>query len=618
MTYVKHDMPFGAAVTPEGVRFRLWAPGTSGVELLLEKLNGREQTLPMTPLPDGWFEYVAAEAAPGDRYRFRLNDDLCVPDPASRWNPNDVHGPSVIVDPEQFVWRDNHWRGRPWEQAVIYELHVGTFTPEGTFRALRERLEYLAELGVTALEIMPVADFPGRRNWGYDGVLPFAPDASYGSPEEFKTLIQEAHQLGLMVFLDVVYNHFGPEGNYLYVYAQPFFSDRHRTPWGAAINFDGENSRTVRDFFIHNALYWLEEYRLDGLRLDAVHAIADDSRPDILEELAERVRSGPGRERHIHLILENDDNAARYLTRGPDGAPRLYDAQWNDDIHHALHVLLTGETDGYYADYADAPLAHLGRALTEGFVFQGEASPYRDGRRRGEPSRELPPTAFVSFLQTHDQIGNRAFGERLAHLARPHALKAAMTLILLAPSPPLLFMGEEFASETPFLYFCDFEPELAAAVTRGRREEFGRFKRFAAPETREAIPDPGDPETFLASKLEWDDLMSPRQAEFLLFCRNLLMLRQKEIVPRLAHFQPGRARFELLAERGLEAVWPLDGGGQFSVLANFSGIPIEGVLEPKGRVLASSEADEGAALKVRRLPAWYTVWYLSAQEPPHA
>ncbi|MGZ8973860.1 alpha-amylase family glycosyl hydrolase [Methylomagnum sp.] len=668
-------MPFGTVLTPEGVRFRLWAPGTAQVELLLEGKGG-ELARPMTPHPDGWFEYLAPEAKPGSRYRFRLDNGLCVPDPVSRWNPDDVHGPSVVVDPEGFAWTDDGWQGRPWNEAVIYELHVGTFTPEGSFRALRDRLDYFVALGVTALEIMPVADFPGRRGWGYDGVLLFAPDASYGTPEDFKDLIDAAHRKGLMVFLDVVYNHFGPEGNYLYVYAQPFFSQRHHTPWGSAINFDGDNARAVRDFFIHNALYWLEEYRLDGLRLDAVHAIADDSRPDILEELADRVRAGPSQQRHIHLILENDANAARYLARTPEAcrsglsptclrpepdkrgenalahtleaSPHLYDAQWNDDFHHAAHILLTGETDGYYGDYAAAPLAYLGRTLTEGFAYQGEISPYRDGQRRGEPSRHLPTSAFVTFLQNHDQVGNRAFGERLAQWVDPHALRAVAAVHLLAPSPPLLFMGEEFASTTPFLYFCDFEPELAAAVTRGRREEFARFAQFAAPEARETIPDPSDPRTFQASKLDWSSLDSPRYAEWLGFYRRLLGLRQRKIVPLLPLLRVGEARYELLGEGGIRVVWPVftcshdshnrsarlalpdsatsarqalhsSSGGedsQLTLLANLGPTPLANIPRPPGRMLATSEPDHGAPLEAGHLPGWYAVWHLAGEAAP--
>ncbi|CAL1239582.1 malto-oligosyltrehalose trehalohydrolase [Candidatus Methylocalor cossyra] len=617
MLHTMHEMPFGAAVTAEGTRFRLWAPAATRVDLLLEG-PGESSELPMAALGEGWFQRVVAEAKPGTRYRFRLDGGLCVPDPASRWNPDDVHGPSVVVDPRQFAWSDQGWRGRPWEEAVIYELHLGTFTPEGSFRAAADKLDYLVELGVTALEIMPVADFPGRRNWGYDGVLPFAPDASYGTPDDFKALIQAAHGKGLMVFLDVVYNHFGPEGNYLYVYARPFFSRRHHTPWGSAINFDGEDARTVRDFFLHNALYWLEEYRLDGLRLDAVHTIADDSRPDILEELAERVRSGPGRERHIHLILENDANAARYLTRTREGVARHYEAQWNDDLHHALHVLLTGESDGYYQDYAATPLAHLGRALREGFAFQGEPSPYRGGRPRGEPSRELPPSAFVAFLQTHDQVGNRAFGERLAQLTQPRPLRAAVALVLLAPSPPLLFMGEEFACPTPFRYFCDFGPELAAAVTFGRREEFAGFARFADPAVRETIPDPCAPATFLESKLNWEVLDWPRHAQWRAFYRDLLALRQRWIVPLLSQIRPGRARSVELGERALQVTWPLSGGGALTLLSNLGSQLVTGVERPAGELLAASEGDAAGALEAGRLAPWCTLWYLAAAEPVHA
>ncbi|HEY6863977.1 MAG TPA: malto-oligosyltrehalose trehalohydrolase, partial [Burkholderiales bacterium] len=444
----RHEMPFGASPKDGGARFRLWAPAAKTVELCLG-----DETLAMDRDPEGWFETVRP-AGGGERYRYRIDSDLLVPDPASRFNPDDVHGPSELVDPLAYEWRDAAWRGRPWEDAVIYELHVGTFSAEGTYAGVERRLDELAGVGVTAVELMPLADFPGTRGWGYDGVLPYAPDASYGRPEDLKRLVDGAHARGLMMFLDVVYNHFGPDGNYLHSYAPRFFTDRYRTPWGAAIDFEDE--RAVREFFVHNALYWLEEYRFDGLRFDAVHAIHDASRPDIVEEIADRVRAGPGRERAIHLVLENDANRARYLERGPDGRPRRYTAQWNDDVHHAFHVLLTGESDGYYSDYADRPAARLGRCLTEGFAYQGEPSPFRDGEIRGEPSAHLPPTAFVSFIQNHDQVGNRALGERISRLAPEAALEAAMAVLLLAPSPPMLFMGDEFAAATPFLFFCDF------------------------------------------------------------------------------------------------------------------------------------------------------------------
>jgi len=417
----RHEMPFGAELRPDGsARFRLWAPACRRVELAL---RGAAQQ-PMRSLEDGWFETTATAPA-GTPYAFVLDGGRRVPDPASRWNPDDVHAPSRVVDPLGYEWHDDGWSGRPWTEAVVYELHVGTFTPRGTFVAVIDRLDYLADLGVTALELMPVADFPGKCSWGYDGVLPFAPDASYGTPADLKRLVDAAHERGLMVLLDVVYNHFGPDGNYLHLYAPQFFERCRSTPWGAAIHFAGQ----VRRFFVHNALYWLEEFRFDGLRLDAVHAIVDPAEPDIVAEIAAAVRDGPGRAREIHLVLENDRNEAHRLERDPSGAPRIATAQWNDDAHHAFHVLATGESDGYYADFADDTRAKLARALAEGFVYQGERSVYR-GHRRGSPSGALPPCAFVNFLQTHDQVGNRACGERIGALAPTPAVEAAIACVV--------------------------------------------------------------------------------------------------------------------------------------------------------------------------------------------
>jgi len=580
-------MPFGAAVRADGAtRFRLWAPAATRVDLDLATTAARA-VLPLAALEGGWFEAAVPGAPHGSRYAFRIDGAHTVPDPASRANPDDVHAPSMVVDPLAFDWQDGAWRGRPWREAVLYELHVGTFTPAGTFAAAIERLDDLADLGVTAIELMPVADFPGERNWGYDGVLPFAPDASYGPPEDLKALVQAAHARGLMVLLDVVYNHFGPEGNYLHLYAPQFFNPRHATPWGAAINFDGAHARTVRDFFVHNALYWLEEYHFDGLRLDAVHAIADDSRPDIVTELATRVREGPGRDRHVHLVLENDANQARYLGRDAAGAPRFATAQWNDDVHHALHVLLTGERDGYYADYAARPLRYLGRALAEGFAFQGEVSPYRANRTRGEPSAHLPATAFVSFLQTHDQVGNRALGERIGMLAAPRALAAAAACVLLAPAPPLVFMGEEFAASAPFLFFCDFGPELAAAVTRGRREEFARFARFRDPAAQAAIPDPNDPATFARSKLDWRETALGGHRERLALYRRLLALRRAHIAPRLAGLAPPGA-FTCIEPGALAVHWTLGDGARLHLAANFADAPAR-LPAPPGTVLYAAD-----------------------------
>jgi maltooligosyltrehalose trehalohydrolase len=602
-----HRMPFGAETAGGQARFRLWAPSAAQVELALPAA-GTTSYVPMEPRGEGWFEALSP-AEPGTRYRFRIDGGLEVPDPASRYNPEDVHGPSVLVDPAAYEWSDGDWRGRPWEEAVIYELHVGTFTPEGTYAAAAGRLDHLVSLGVTAIELMPLADFPGRRGWGYDGVLPFAPESGYGRPQDLKRLVNEAHARGLMVLLDVVYNHFGPEGNYLHAYARPFFTERHHTPWGAAINFDGPHSRAVREFFIHNALYWIEEYHMDGLRFDAVHAIIDEGDPHILIELAERVRAGPGRSRHVHLVLENDNNEARYLRAG-GGPPRGYDAQWNDDVHHAFHVLLTGEADGYYADFAGEPARHLGRALAEGFAWQGEISAYRGGAARGEPSGALAPSAFVSFLQNHDQVGNRAFGQRLTALADEQALRAAVCAWLLAPAPPLLFMGEEFGAATPFLFFCDFGPELAEAVTRGRRREFAAFARFASAEAQAAIPDPNAPETFLRSRLDWNCLAAPPHSRWLACYRRLLALRRDHIVPLLAGTDGRAGRFAACGPAGLVIDWRLARGSRLEIRLNLS-MQESRHTPPSAPLLHCEPGHAAEAFAAGRLPARAAACYLA-------
>lgn len=605
-----HPMPFGAeCLTGALVHFRLWARKANRVSVCLGEGDAKS-VVSMRRLEHGWFELQSQDARPGTRYRFKIDDRLEVPDPASRFQPDDVHGPSEVINPSEFSWTDDAWRGRPWEEAVIYELHVGTFTSEGTFHAVEEQLDYLTSLGVTAVELMPLSDFPGKRNWGYDGVLPFAPDSAYGRPEDLKRLVQSAHHKNLMVLLDVVDNHFGAEGNYLGAYAPEFFTARHATPWGEAINFDGDNSRVVRDFFIHNALYWLTEYHFDGLRFDAVHAIRDDSSPDILTELAHSVRNTIGSSRHVHLVLENDNNAAHYLARASDRRPKLFDAQWNDDLHHALHVAISGENDGYYSDYADCPIQHLGRALAEGFAYQGQPSSFRGGRPRGEPSRSLPPTAFVSFLQNHDQIGNRAFGERILQLVDLRALKAAMTILLLAPSPPLLFMGEEFGAETPFLFFCDFRPDLAQAVREGRRREFSKFAPFADPNVLASIPDPSAESTFLNSKLDWSSLSEAKHQGWLSFYRDLLQIRAQKIVPLLPSIRAGEARWESFQSRGLHVWWPLSDRGTLTLVANLGleAIPRNGL--PWGRRLYATESTGSPSAQLI-LPSWSAEWFLN-------
>ena len=521
-----------------------------------------------------------------------------VPDPASRSNPWDVNAPSAVVDPGAYRWNDAGWRGRPWHEAVVYELHVGTFTPQGTYLSAIERLDYLVALGITAIELMPLADFPGRRNWGYDGVLQFAPDASYGTPDELKALVDTAHALGLMVLLDVVYNHFGPEGNYLHAYCPEFFNAGKQTPWGAAINFDGPDARTVRDFFVHNALYWIEEFRFDGLRMDAIHAIRDETRPHIVREIREAIDAGPARERHVHLVLENDTNQASMLMRNARGQPLAGTAQWNDDLHHAVHVLATGERDGYYADYADDPVRRFALALAEGFIYQGQPSAFRQGELRGEPSTGLPSQAFVSFLQTHDQVGNRAFGERIHALGDPVLVRAAMACLLLSPHVPMLFMGDEFAASTPFQYFCDFGPDLASAVSEGRRAEFGGFAAFADEAARARIPDPNAEATFMASKLRWRERGT--RAHFAQLCevQQLLALRHRFIVPRLGGMA-GAGTWR--CENGtLQVQWDL-GGARLYMLAHFGTQPVALLADLPGEVVHSDGVTRGdSALSLGR------------------
>jgi malto-oligosyltrehalose trehalohydrolase len=580
----KHTMPFGAEVLADGgARFRLWAPGAQQVSLLLDS-----REIPLSAGEGGWCETVQ-KAQPGALYGYRIDGKQDVPDPASRFQPRDAEGPSELIDPQAFEWQDEGWRGRPWNEAVIYELHVGTFTSQGNYGAVAAKLPYLRDLGVTAIELMPLSDFAGRRNWGYDGVLPYAPDSSYGRPEELKHLVQAAHQAGLMVLLDVVYNHFGPKGNFLNLYAAQFFTDKHQTPWGAAINFAAD---PVRQYFIHNALYWLEEYHFDGLRFDAVHAIIDESPRHILEDIAAAVHARDP-DRHVHLILENDANQARFL------GPGKHDAQWNDDSHHAYHVLATGESDGYYAAYADAPAQHLARCLAEGFAYQGEVSAF-SGEPRGEKSSHLPPRCFVDFMQNHDQIGNRAHGERLASLADEGKLKVLSAILLLAPSPPLIFMGEEWACHQPFLFFCDFEGELGEAVRNGRREEFARFAAFADPKARARIPDPLSEQTFKRSVLRWKDSRSTQGRSWVAHYTKLLELRRAEIAPR--RFGPGRYR--MLGKRAFEVAW--DGtDGQLRLLANFSDSPVNLEARARGRLLWGNGNG-------RRIDPWTAGWWLGS------
>jgi maltooligosyltrehalose trehalohydrolase len=564
-------MPFGAAVLAAGgVRFRLWAPAAKSVDVVI---GGRAKA--MRSQADGWYELVDPDARAGTLYQYRVNGSQLVPDPASRFQPRDVDGPSEVIDPRKYPWKDAGWKSRPWREAVIYELHVGTFTPEGTYRAAISKLAHLAEHGVTAIELMPLADFAGRRNWGYDGVLPYAPDSAYGRPEDLEALVEAAHGAGLMVFLDVVYNHFGPKGNYLSLYSPDFFTERHKTPWGAAINFAHP---VVRQYFIHNVLYWLEEYHFDGLRFDAVHAIYDDSPRHILDEIRAAVP------RTKHLVLENDANQARFV------GPGKYNAQWNDDSHHAYHVLATAETDGYYVAYADQPARHLARCLAEGFAYQGEVSPFSK-EPRGERSSDLPASCFVDFLQNHDQIGNRAFGERLSTLADAPRVRALSAIQLLAPAPPLIFMGEEWGCRQPFLFFCDFSGDLGEAVRKGRREEFARFAAFRDPAVREKIPDPLAESTFQTCVLDW----SKADHVWLTHYKNLLSLRQQYVVP----LDCGPGRYHMLGERAFEVTWD----GKLRLIANCGDQPVTIADTPSAKPLWSNAAP-GAP--------WSVNWWLNS------
>jgi maltooligosyltrehalose trehalohydrolase len=574
---------FGPLVTAEGTLFRLWAPKAEVVRL---EVDGADAGA-MNRGPDGWHRLLHP-AGPGSRYRFVLPDGLKVPDPASRFQPEGVHGPSEVVAP--LPPPGPPWAGRPWEEVVLYELHVGTFTPEGTFRAAIERLPHLADIGVTAVEIMPVAAFPGERNWGYDGVLLFAPAMPYGRPEDLKALVDAAHGHGMAVLLDVVYNHFGPEGNYLPLYA-PLFNEVHETPWGAAVNFDAEGREEVRAFAVENALYWLEHYGFDGLRLDAVHEIRDHSANHILAEIAAAVARLPS-DRPLHLIVENEDNEPAWLRRD-------YRAQWNDDVHHGLHVAVTGEAEGYYGDYAGRA-DRLARALAEGFAFQGEPMPYR-GSERGAPCRDLSPTAFVAFLQNHDQIGNRAFGDRIAHGADAAAVRAATAAFLLSPQIPLLFQGEEWGASAPFQFFCDLGDDLKDAVRDGRRAEFKRFSAFADPEKRAAIPDPTARETFLASKLDWSERTRPPHAETLAWYRRILAVRRERIVPLLATIDAGDGTVTVA---GVIAVTWESGDSRLSLLLNLSDETRQHAEAPAGDVLWS----EGSGWADGQIGPWSALW----------
>lgn len=596
-----HRMPFGASFhAVDGCRFRIWAPAASDVQLVLDG-----KSFPCPPAVAGWWSATLA-ADRGSRYHW-LVDGTPVPDPASRSNPEGPHRSSEVVDPSEFEWTCA-WSGRPWDQTIAYQVHIGSFTPEGSFAAAADRLPDLAALGITAIQLMPVATSSGAFGWGYDGVLIYAPNPNYGTPNDLKAFVDRAHQLGLMVFLDVVYNHFGPDGNFLPSYAPSFESSTHETGWGKAVNFDGEGAANVREFIIQNAIYWLEEFQFDGLRLDAVHAMVDDSPTHIVEALTRRAHAMcPGR--HVHIILENDHNNPRRLGFPAD----LCEGQWNGDFHHCLHVLMTGESSSYYSEYVDDPVGRLARVLTLGFSRAGAEEARRDRRPRHDATSTISLVNAVDFLQCHDQVGNRAFGERLNALSSVAAQRLASALLLLSPSIPMLFMGEEFGSHRPFLYFADVPAELQEALRAGRRQEFKDGPDHERAQHEEA-PDPCSRDSFLASKLETPDSLDGGQRATRDWTRRLLHLRQQALCPHLRQLGVGTHRFIRHGASGLRIDWDFGEGRVLRARVNLAGkeVPWPDAASREGPAAAplltvGTVSDEG-------LGAWSGTWCWSTED----
>ena len=584
------------------MQFRLFAPAAEQVKLAI---RGRCEPLLMHAAGRGWHELMVADAAAGTRYRYRLPDGTEVPDPASRFQPEDVTGPSEVIDPVAYPWQESAWRGRPWPETVLYELHVGTFTAEGTFRAASERLDHLVTLGVTAIELMAISDFAGTRNWGYDAVLLYAPDSAYGRPEDLKAFVEAAHARGLMVFLDVVYNHFGPEGNFLPLYFPQIFTEAHKTAWGPALNFDGECSAETREFILHNALFWLEEYRVDGLRLDAAHAIIDTSPKHVLDEMAERVHALAEREgRHIHLIREDENNIAGKLARTSEGDCACYTAQWNHDIDHLLGAGFMGAAEFHEQRTANdqGETDRLGKAISEGFVIAAE-----EHNEAFEAGCHVPPNAFISFLQSHDLVGNRIFGERVTSLLPREPVRALVSVALLLPQTPMLFMGEEWGASSPFPYFCDFHGDLGEAVQKGRREQISK-QPGVSQEDLDKAPNPQAEATFRSAHLRWDELEQEDHAAWLALYRELLRMRHERVVPLLRGLSGRCGQYEVLGPGALKISWTLAEGAKLHLAANlwheqrdgFGAVPGERLW------LEGSETGDG------QLGAWSVRWSIEA------
>jgi maltooligosyltrehalose trehalohydrolase len=578
-------LDLGANVVEDGVHFRVWAPNASRVEVQIEWPAGPTRHL-LAAEAAGYHAGTVAGIGAGTRYRYRLDGGDPFPDPCSRYQPDGPHGASAVVDPAGYKWHDAGWTGIGPAGLVLYELHIGTYTPEGTFDAVVDHLAELKALGITAIEIMPVAEFPGRRNWGYDGVDLYAPSSAYGGPDGLRRLVDAAHAIGLGVLLDVVYNHFGPDGNYLRVYATDYFTDRHTTPWGEAINYDGPNSGPVRHFMLQNVRHWLEEYHLDGLRLDATHAIVDTSTRHLLAEIAAVAHSLP--DRQTVIIAEDHRNLVQQI-RPPDTGGLGLDGVWADDFHHALRTYLTGEREAYYANYTGR-LEDVATAIEQGFLFQGQTRP-ATGEKRGTRVTDEPAWAFVFCTENHDQVGNRALGERLAHLIDRERYLVASSVLLMVPETIMLFQGQEYAATAPFQFFTDHTPELGRLVTEGRRREFAGFAAFKDPVRREKIPDPQAEETHRRSMPDHAERQGNADV-YGLFC-TLLGLRRDD--PVLKHQDRATTRARALTDH-LLAIRRWHAGQERLLLANF------------GDTATSVDTKALDALGIRQRDGWLQVW----------
>jgi maltooligosyltrehalose trehalohydrolase len=585
-------MQLGALPTATGTDFRVWAPSAQRVEVVLES---SERSHPLDPVGNGYFAGTIADLGSGALYRYRLDERGPYPDPASRFQPEGPHGPSMVINPLAYSWRDAGWRGVQMHGQVVYELHVGAFTEEGTFDAAIAPLEELKRLGITLIEVMPIAEFPGRWNWGYDGVNLFAPYHGYGDHDALKRFVDAAHAIGIGVVLDVVYNHFGPDGNYLREFSGDYFNAKRATDWGESINFDGANSREVREFFLANACYWVREFHLDGLRLDATQSIFDSSSPHILAELSRRTRQAAA-PRSIVLIAENEPQDARQLLPVELGGYGL-DAMWSDDFHHSARVALTGRHDGYFHDHRGEAQEFVS-AVKRGFLFQGQYYHWQK-QPRGTPVTTQPANAFVFFIQNHDQVANTLSGERVHRISSPGRLRALTALTLLAPQTPLIFMGQEFAASQRFPFFADHAPELASLVHRGRREFVSQFDAFATPAAQARVPHPADPATFHAAKLDFAE-RETNVATYRLFQDLLALRRSDPVIARQDRFALDGA---VLASRALVLRWFDATQGDRLLLVNL-GDEIDLVPAPEPLLAPPLAAD------------WQLLW--SSDEPRYA